>query len=149
MKAICGADCSKCEYYNKKCKGCNNTDACPFGKKCWIAKYIEVGGQESFEEFKGILIDEINKLNVEGMPKIDNLYPLHGEFINLEYQMPSGDKVKLLDDNESYLGNQVESVFNDNTFDKCFGIAANTNFILICEYDVDGNNPEIIVYKKR
>ena len=52
MKGICGANCDECELYNKKCKGCIETKGCPFGKKCWIANYIEVGDTKKFEEFK-------------------------------------------------------------------------------------------------
>ena len=33
--------------------------------------------------------------------------------------------------------------------DRCFGIAANMEFILISTYEKDGENPELIVYKKR
>ena len=148
MNAICGANCKECELLkNKKCQGCNN--GCPFGKKCWIAKYIEVGDQKSFAIFKKMLIDEFNDLNIAGMPIIKKLYPLHGEFVNLEYSLPNGEKVKLLNDNEAYLGNQVECVFNDGKFKKCYGLLANMNFLLVCEYGENGVNPEIIVYKRR
>ena len=147
MESVCGAKCSECELYNIKCNGCNN--CCPFGKKCWIAKYIESGGKENFDIFKKQLIDEINHLNIDGMPKIEDLYPLHGEYVNLEYLLPSGDSIKFLNDNESYLGNQVECIFNDEDVKRCFGIVANMNFILISEYGENGINPELIIYKKR
>ena len=150
MIGICGANCEECELFkNKKCEGCTKTKGCPFGKKCWIAKYIEIGGKESFEEIKKELINEINSLNIDGMPKIEELYPLHGEFVNIEYSLPNGTKVKFLNDNEAYLGNQVECIFNDENMKKYFGIVANMNFILVSEYDEDGNNTELIVYKKR
>ena len=148
-KTICGADCTLCELYKKKCEGCNETNACPFGKKCWIAKYIESGGEENFNIFKKQLIDEINALQIDGMPKIDDLIPLTGSYINMEYVLPNHDKVKLLSDEESYLGNQVECIFNDEETIKLFGIACNMDFILISEYDNSGSNPEIILYKKR
>ena len=149
MLGICEANCEECELYNNKCEGCRKTDGCPFGKKCWIAKYIEVGGKDSFEEFKKVLIDEINSLDIDGVSKINELYPLRGDFVNLEYTLPNNDKVKLLDDNDIYLGNQVESIFNDGVYNKCFGIVANSNFILVSMYEEYGKNPEIIVYKKR
>ena len=99
MKALCGANCDECDYLkNNKCKGCKNTNGCPFGKKCWIAKYIEVGEMENFNVLKKEIIDEFNKLDIEGMPKIEELYPLHGSFVNLEYPLPNGKKVKFLDD---------------------------------------------------
>lgn len=147
MKAICGANCDECDLFNKKCKGCNN--GCPFGKKCWIANYIEIGGNDSFEELKNVLIDEFNSLKIDGMPKINELYQLNGEYINLEYPLPNGKNTKFLNDNESYLGNQVECEFNDGDNKKCFGLVANMNFLLVCEYEENGINPEIIVFKRR
>ena len=96
MKSICGADCSKCDYLkNKKCKGCNETNGCPFGKKCFIANYISIGGVESFDKLKKQLIDEINSLEIDGMGKIDSLYPLNGEFVNLEYILPNGKRLNI------------------------------------------------------
>ena len=149
METVCGANCEECELLkNKKCEGCKNTNGCPFGKKCWIAKYIEVGGKENFSIFKKQIIEEFNLLNIEGMPKIKELYPLHGSFVNLEYLLPNGIKAKFLNDNEAYLGNQVECEFNDEK-KQCFGLIANTNFLLVCEYEANGNNPEIIIYKRR
>ncbi len=149
MDAICGANCKECELFNNsKCKGCKITNSCPFGKKCWIAKYIELGGKDSFEKFKTILINEFNSLNIDGMPKIECLYPLHGEFVNMEYSLPNGKQVKLLNDMEAYLGNQVKCMFNDK-IKKYFGILANMNFLLVCKYEENGKNPEIIIYKKR
>ena len=146
MKAICGANCDECELFkSKKCKGCNG---CPFGKKCWIASYIEVGGKDSFEEFKSQIIKEINSLKIEGMPNIKELYPLHGSFVNLEYPLPNGKKVKFLDDSLAYLGNQVECEFDEEN-KKYFGILADMNFLLVCKYGENGSDPEIIVYSKR
>ncbi len=149
MKAICGAVCEECELYNKKCQGCKETNGCPFGRKCWIAKYLEVGDRDSFTELKNNIISEFNSLKVEGMPKIEELYPLHGAFVNLEYPLPNGEKVKLLNDNEAYLGNQVECEFNDGKVKRCYGLLANITFLLVCEYGENGTNPEIIIYKKR
>ncbi len=150
MKAICGANCEECELFkSKKCEGCVKTNACPFGKKCWIAKYIEVGGKDSFNELKKELINEINSLDIPGMSDINDLYPLNGTFINQEYILPNNEKTKFLNDNEVYLGNQVECGFNDETTKKYFGIVSNMSFILISEYEENGSNPELIIYKKR
>ena len=148
MKAVCGANCEECELFKKKCQGCLNTNACPFGKKCWIAKYLELG-KENFDILKKQLIEEFYKLNIAGMPKIDDLYSLQGAFVNLEYQLPNLKRVKFLNDNEAYLGNQVECLFNDDDVKKCFGLVCNTSFLLVAEYEENGANPEIIIYKKR
>lgn len=109
-------------------------------------KYKNLGGAEKFDEFKKQLIDEINALNIEGMPKVEKLNALVGGYINLEYRLPNGKIVKFLDDNATYLGNQLECEFGG---DRCFGIAANMDFILVCTYEENGENPELVVYKKR
>ncbi|MBQ3161562.1 MAG: helix-turn-helix domain-containing protein [Oscillospiraceae bacterium] len=109
-------------------------------------RYDELGGNGAFEEFKKKLIEEINALNIEGMPKLEKLNALVGSYINLEYRLPNGRTVKYLDDNATYLGNQLECEFGGS---RCFGIAANMEFILICTYEENGENPEIVIYKKR
>ena len=102
------------------------------------------GGQ--FEAFKKQLIEEINALNIEGMPKVEALNALVGKFVNLEYGLPNGTKVKFLDDQTTYLGNQLESEIVEGL---CFGVLANMDFILVSTYEKDGKNPELILYKKR
>ncbi len=150
MESLCGADCTNCGYgKNNNCKRCISTNGCPFGKQCFIAKYILTGGKENYELFKNQLIEEINELKISGMPKIKELIPLNGVFVNMEYPIPNGEKIKLLNDNDIYLGTQVESEFNDGKLLRCFGILANMDFILISEYGPNGDNPEIIIYKKR
>ena len=150
MVGICGVDCNNCGYgKNNNCKGCASTKGCPFGKQCFIAKYILTGGKGNYEIFKKNLVNEINELNIPGMPKINDLAPLNGAFVNLSYPMPNGTNVKFLDDNDIYLGNQVESEFNDGEILRCYGILANMDFILISEYGKNGENPELIMYKKR
>ena len=54
--------------------------------------------------------------------------------------------VKFLDDNTTYLGNQLEPEFGG---DRCFGVLANMDFILICTYGDGGTDPELVLYKKR
>ena len=150
MKSICGADCDNCEYgKNKGCKGCTNTNGCPFGKQCFVAKYILTGGKENYELFKNQLIDEINEITISGMPKIKELVPLNGSFVNLSYTLPNGNSASFLENDEIYLGTQVESEFNDGNIIRCFGVLANMDFILISEYGPNGENPELIIYKKR
>lgn len=109
-------------------------------------RYEELGGNGAFEAFKKCLIEEINALHIEGMPKLTKLNALVGSYINLAYRLPNGRTVKYLDDNATYLGNQLESEFGGN---RCFGIAANMDFILVCTYEENGENPELVVYKKR
>ena len=101
---------------------------------------------DQFEAFKKQLIDEINALHIEGMPKVEKLNALVGGYINLEYRLPNGTCVKFLDDAATYLGNQLESESGDS---RCFGIAANADFMLICTYAANGENPELVLYRNR
>ena len=150
MKSICGIDCGECKSLKRKrCDGCIKTGGSPFGKRCFIADYISVGGIDKYEEFKKELIDEINSIKVDGMKDVDELFALNGDFINLEYPLPSGKKVKLLDDKQIYLGNQVESEYEFDGKRKCFGVVANMDFIFICSYESSGKNAEMVLYKKR
>jgi len=108
--------------------------------------HTNLEGAEAFASFKKQLIEEINALHIEGMPKLETLNALVGGYINMEYPLPNGSRVKFLDDSATYLGNQLESELEEG---KCFGIAANADFILVCTYEENGENPELIVYKKR
>ena len=109
-------------------------------------RYQYLAGAEKFEEFKQQLIREFNELHIEGMPRVETLHALVGGYINLEYRLPNGQTVKFLDDNATYLGNQLECEFGG---ERCFGIAANMEFLLVCTYEKDGANPELVVYKRR
>ena len=149
-KSLCGAECEKCGYGKScNCKGCNQTNGCPFGKDCFIFKYIHLSGKENYELFKKQLIDEINSLSIPGMAEIKELYALNGAYVNIAYPMPNGKNMKLLDDKEIYLGTQVECEFNDGSLIRCFGIVAGLDFLLVSEYGANCSNPEIVVYKKR
>ena len=53
MESICGANCEECVLFkNSKCKGCKETNGCPFGKQCWIHKYITSGGIDNLNQLK-------------------------------------------------------------------------------------------------
>lgn len=109
-------------------------------------RYDQLSDNGEFEQFKKQLIDEINDLHIEGMPKLDKLNALVGQYVNLEYRLPNGQTVKFLNDQTTYLGNQLESVFGG---DRCFGVLANMDFILISTYGIEGADPELVLYKKR
>ena len=109
-------------------------------------KYEELSDDGQFDAFKEQLIQEINDLHIEGMPRVEKLNALVGKYVNLEYRLPNGMKVKFLNDGTTYLGNQLESEFGG---ERCFGVLANMDFILVCTYEKDGVNPELVVYKKR
>lgn len=109
-------------------------------------RYEELSDGGQFEEFKQRLIDEINALHIEGMPLLEKLNALVGSYVNLEYRLPNGESVKFLDDQKTYLGNQLESEFGG---ERCFGVLANMDFILVCTYGPEGDAPELLLYKKR
>lgn len=109
-------------------------------------RYSDLGGEEKLDEFKKQLMDEFNALNIAGLPRVDSLNVLSGSFINLEYILSNGTAVRFLDDNATYLGNQLPCEFGG---DRCFGIAANMEFLLVSTYGENGESPELVIYKKR
>lgn len=109
-------------------------------------RYQQLSDGGQFEAFKKQLLEEINGLHVEGLPRVETLNPLVGKFVNLAYRLPSGEAVKLLDDETTYLGNQLEPEFGG---DRCFGVLANMDFLLVSTYGKDGADPELVLYKKR
>ena len=109
-------------------------------------RYEELSDNGEFEAFKKQLIREINDLHDEGLPEVKSLNALVGSYVNLAYRLPSGMEVKFLNDQTTYLGNQLESELGGG---RCFGVLANMDFILICTYEAEGANPELVLYKKR
>ncbi len=109
-------------------------------------RYEELSDDGQFEAFKQQLVDEINALEIEGMPKVEKLSALVGSYVNLAYPLPGGASVKFLDDGATYLGTQLESPFGG---ERCFGVLANMDFILVCTYGCEGADPELLLYKKR
>ena len=108
--------------------------------------YEELSDNGEFEAFKQKLIDEINDLHIEGLPKVESLNALVGSYVNLAYPLPSGAKVKFLNDGTTYLGNQLVSEFGGY---RCFGVLAYMDFIMVCTYGCEGADPEVVLYKKR
>ncbi|MBR6107069.1 MAG: helix-turn-helix domain-containing protein [Oscillospiraceae bacterium] len=109
-------------------------------------RQAELGDGGRFEEFKQSLIREINDLHIADMPELKTLNALVGSYVNLPFRLPNGLTVKFLDDGTTYLGNQLEA---ESGCGRCFGVLANTDFILICTYDAGGENPELVMFKKR
>ncbi len=151
MKTLCGLDCSKCELKDE-CNGCTESDGHPFGGSCMIAVCRKNKGCENcgrvFEtpcKMKEQLIAEFNSLGIEDMEEVTGLNALRGAYINLQYTLPGGQRIKFWDDDRIYLGNQICKK-NSN---RCYGLTADENYLLVCEYGDNGCDAEIIVYKKR
>ena len=124
------------------------TDVCPHcgdAVNYW-ERYGQIGGEDAFATFKAQLMAELNTLQIEGMPPVEDLHTLPGNFVNVAYRLPNGNQVPFLDDDATYLGNQLPCLFDDS---HCFGIVANMEFLLVCTYEENGANPELLIYKKR
>ena len=137
MSAICGLDCTQCGF-REQCGGCAETGGKPFGGSCVLAACCLKKGCGNcgrvFEapcRLKEELVREFNALGIEDMEEVTDLNALAGSYINLEYTLPSGQKAKLWDDSRVY------------------GLTADENYLLVCEYGNAGSDPEIVVYQKR
>lgn len=151
MDSFCGIDCGACPM-REGCCGCVATGGRPFenGGLCPVAACCQKKGQEGCGEcgsceLKAPLIAEFNALGIADMEEVTGLNTLAGSYINLEYTFPGGQKAKLWDDNRVYLGNQVGKKGSD----RCYGLTADEDHLLVCEYGEGGADAEIIVYKKR
>lgn len=109
-------------------------------------RYDTLSDNGQFEEFKNQLIREINQLHIEGLPTVETLYALDGKTVNLAYTLPNSKTVQFLDDRKTYLGSQLACTFGG---ERCFGVVAGMDFLLVCTYEKDGVNPELVLYKKR
>lgn len=136
--SVCGADCAACPW-NAACPGCSD-------EKCFIARYITKNGRAEYEALKQTIIAEFNALGIPGMPKIHCLYALVGNYVNLEYSLPNGQRVKFLDDHSMYLGNQVECACKEG---RCYGLLADEHFLLVSEYGENGTDPRLLLFKSR
>ena len=57
-------------------------------------RYDELSDNGQFEEFKKQLINEINDLHIDGLPRVDKLNALVGKYVNLEYTLPNKQEVR-------------------------------------------------------
>ena len=143
FKEICGADCCGACSRQKECGGCGQTDGHPFGGRCIAAEYIKKGGTEAFSELKSRLIGAFNELGIPGL-QVDDLNLLNGFFVNLEYPLANGQTVRLLEDKNINLGNQIEI----SESERCYGLVADDRYLLVCDYECNGANPRILCYKR-
>lgn len=90
------------------------------------------------------LLTEIKKLGIKEFENFNSLNLMDGSYLNLEVELPNGVKTKLLDDKKKYYANQIDI---ENS-DKCYGIAADENFIVVYKYGCEGADAELIQVKK-
>ena len=142
--SLCKTDwCSQCPQ-KEACGGCIETDGHPFGGSCLAAQWIKKEGFQAYQARKQRLIDEINALGIRDL-RVTDLNILNGSYINLEYRLPNGQTVKLLEDNRTYWGSQIEIPENG----RCYGVAADDEYLLVCEYGCGGADPQIVLYRRR
>lgn len=134
----CGIDCCQECSRLSECGGCEKCGGHPFGGSCIAERHAD------FPELKHRLVREINGLGIDGLT-VHDLNLLSGACVNLEYALPNGQKVRFLNKNDIYLGNQIERTGNE----RCYGVIAGEDFILVSEYGCNGANPELVLYKRR
>lgn len=135
-------NCQKCSFY-EQCDGCFKNCGKPFNGFCLSSEIIKERGYEGYQIFKSKIIDEINNLGIKDL-KVYDLNLLSGAYVNLEYELENGSKVKLLKDNDVYLGQQIERENNE----RCYVVVVTFKYLLVCEYGCKGRDPEIILYRK-
>ncbi|CCX37577.1 putative uncharacterized protein [Clostridium sp. CAG:1013] len=152
MKNYCGLDCAKCPAVDN-CPGCVATEGKPYGGTCVLGECGKAEGCSAPGScfsgkcpLKEKLCQEFNQLNIPDMEKVTDLNALPGFYINLEYTLPGGQKVKFWDDKRVYLGNQI---CKQDGSGRCFGLTADENHLLVCEYGDNGSDPEIVAYQRR
>lgn len=90
------------------------------------------------------LIRAFRSLGIPELNELSELHELPGKFVNLEYTLPSGQTVKLLDDEKTYWGSEIHKVGSH----RCYGLAADEHYLLVCEYGDGGTDAEIVVYRR-
>lgn len=141
-KTICGIDCAECGSCGT-CGGCLETEGRPFGGECIVAKYCRKG-ETALAELKERLIAEFRALAIPEMEEVTDFDALAGSYINLSYELPNGQLVKIWDDNKIYLGNQLHKYGSD----RCYGIVADETYLMVAEYGEAGADAELVVFKR-
>lgn len=90
------------------------------------------------------LLEIIKKLGIPEFEKFKLLNLIDGSYLNLECKLPNGKVSKILDDDKKYYANQIDIEGTD----KCYGVAADENFVAVYRYGCDGVDAELIIWKK-
>ena len=136
--SICGADCSACPW-KESCQGCAQTGGRPFGVPCLVARHCQNG---TLTERKQNILAALNSLAIPDMEPVSDLVALKGSFVNLPYPLPGGEAVRFWADDQIYLGNQLHKRGSD----RCYGIVADEQHLLVAEYGDQGAEPELVAF---
>ena len=128
----------------RRVRRCIPTGGHPLGGTCVAAQWIQTGGKAGFQQKKEALIRQINELGFRGL-HVEDLHFLNGSYVNLEYPLANGQRVKLLEDDKVYLGNQIEVPGSQ----RCYGVVADDEYLLVCDYLCNGAEPRILCYQRR
>ena len=80
------------------------------------------------------LLEKIKKLGIKEFENFNSLNLMDGNYLNIECILPNGEKTKILD--------------NDTQYYACYGVAANEKFIAVYKYGCNGENAELVLWKK-
>lgn len=129
------------------CEGCDKTTS----GKLHAYSYTDPNngdnpsGQRVEQCKKWKIIAELTEINIPELKSIEDLNILKGDYINLECQLPNGEKRKILDDNRQYYCTEVSI----NCSEKCYGVAADEGQIAIFKYGCKGVDAELVCWRKR
>ena len=101
-------------------------------------------GEDELCRFKKKLLAAFNALDIPDMEEVTELNALKGSFANIEYSLPNGQIVKFWDDNKIYFGNQLQKKGSD----RCYGIMADEEYLMVSEFSGYGKDAEIIVFRR-
>ena len=85
------------------------------------------------------------KTSCSGCTEVTDLNALQGAYINLQYTLPGGQEIRFWEDDRVYLGNQICK----KNSERCYGLTADENYLLVCEYGPNGSDAQIVLFKKR
>lgn len=94
-----------------------------------------IGKEQAIQGFRALGIPQLAGL--------EDLNLMPGSAVNLELPLPGGRRVKLLDDGGQYWANQV--CRQDG---RCYGLATDGEWLLVCEYGDYGSDPALVVFRR-
>ena len=144
MNTLCGLNCCTSCPRLADCGGCEACGGHPFGGECAAVTVAQTGGPEALAREKQTIIAELHALGIPGL-RLTDLNLLNGGYVNLTYPLPGGGMARFLRGNDVYWGNQIEVPGSE----RCYGVVANAQFLLVCTYGCNGADPELVCYRKR
>lgn len=90
------------------------------------------------------LLKIIKNLGIPEFQAFTSLNLMDGRYLNIECTLPNGQKAKILDDNKQYYAKQIDIAGSD----RCYGVAADETFVAVYTYGCNGENAELVLWKK-